>query len=79
MYIAEAEDTMLKLTESFLYSVRSTLSLLSNVAVLGSKEPCQVPTFSKGMLNGKQERLLLVSICKYIKRLEAIRRIDIRV
>ena len=79
MYIAEAEDTMLKLTESFLYSVRSTLSLLSNAAVLGSKRPRQVPAFSKGMLNGKQERLLLVSICKYIKRLEAIRRIDIRV
>ena len=69
MYIAEAEDTMLKLTESFLYSVRSTLSLLSNAAVLGSKIPRQVPAFSKGMLNGIQERLLLVSICKYIKSL----------
>ena len=50
---------MLKLTEYFLHSVRSMLSLLSNAAVLGSKEPCQVPAFSKGILNGKQKILLL--------------------
>ena len=34
-------------------SVRSTLSLLSNATVPGSKEPRQEPAFSKGMLNRK--------------------------
>ena len=42
-----------KADEVPILSVRSTLSLLSNATVPGSKEPRQEPAFSKGMLNRK--------------------------
>ena len=42
-------------------SVRSTLSLLSNATVPGSKEPRQEPAFSKGMLNRKYRNFCLQS------------------
>ena len=50
---------VLKLTGSFILSVHSILSLLSNAAVPGSKKPRQVPAFSKGMLNRKYKTSLL--------------------
>ena len=47
--------------EVLILSVRSTLSLLSNATVPGSKKPRQEPAFSKGMLNRKYRNFCLQS------------------
>ena len=56
--------------EVLLLSVRSTFSLLSDAAVLGSKKPRQGPASSKGMLNRKQE-----NFCQYynVQKLESFK------